>query len=332
MSAKSKTSTTATVGYFNSNDFPMQLVVSEYNLTINLKPKEWIFDRSSPARLVTDPVLDRYVGKNKLSRATNPQKESPIVLLTAVNAQPQPGQPVPAYTHSVTSATGFVKDDASGQLRPVLAVPSTPVPGVTPPVSYNPVKGFTIAEARRLKLIKPTKQVKEDAGAPESDHGAPTPLSQLPDIEIATDTSRPQVASEVVAQPITPDQHGVMEAMTTGVAAISPDEPDLVAATIAAVKKGPAVPPPIPSNPTPTEIVVGPDPASMIVESEIAPAAPAVVAPAKAATKSAKPAAGSFQCPKCRAKPFPAPRYFTRHVNHYHPDEAAALVAQVLGR
>jgi len=379
MSAKNKTSTT-TVGYFNSNDFPMQLLVSEHNLTINLKPKEWIFDRSTPPRLVTDPILDGYVGKGKLSRASNPAKEAPIVCLTSVNAPPTPGQPAPVYTHAVTTAKSFVKDPATGQVRPVMAAPSTPVPTTAPPVSYNPVKGFSMAEARRLKLIRPTKAIAEDFGATETASGAPRPGEQIPTIEYATDTTRPQPGSEVVAAPITADQHGVMEAMTKGVATVSPDAEDVVAATIAAVRNNPqsavavqqppplpavseaaarllnpqkaSAIPPIPTNPTPTEIIAeGPDPAAMIVEEEIAGAvAPAPVAPvaakkkaaalvpvppvneaAVAVTTAAPVAERRFQCPKCGTKPFNAPKYFKRHVNQYHPDEAAALVAQVLG-
>jgi hypothetical protein len=77
--------TTHTVGYYNGNKWPIQLVISKLNITLHLQPGEYILDQSR--RKINDPFFDAY---KQLSKEIS---DDPVPLLT-----------VPAIT-TATAAT-----------------------------------------------------------------------------------------------------------------------------------------------------------------------------------------------------------------------------------
>ena len=287
---------TNVVGYFNPNDYPMQIVVAEHNLTIQLQPKQYIVDRAG--RLVNDPILDKYVGKGRLSRAINQKQQTEVVKLVGVNHVAPSGQPATQFSHPVYSATGFIRDQ-NGQMSPVMATNTAPMPTVQPPVSYNPVKAMSVEDAKRLKLIKPTRPIKEDCGADDST-GAPLPGDRTPVIQYQTDTVREktQPLPEALAQPVTTAQAQLVQGLQMA-QRIDPENPRVLDQVGQAVRNLPVntmpevmvqpsappptpmdllkkAPPPIPVNPAPTVMITNaplPEPEigdGLVVEEEIA--------------------------------------------------------------
>jgi hypothetical protein len=361
--------TTTVVGYFNSNDYSMQLVISEHNLTLHLKPKQWVADRDG--HIVNDPILDNYVGKGRLSRASDQTKQSPIVRLTTLNHVTPAGQAPTQYQHPVYQATGFVKD-ANGQMVAVRPQDTAPQPTVPPPASYNPVKAMSVEQARKLRLIRPTKNVPEDFGVTDN---AGIPVSGAPEIKYAHDTTTEVPVPAVVAQPLTPEQAALVNnmqeaqklnpesptfveeaakqalqrqaqpALTPPPAAVLPPPPPSSAALLSKLTKSvpPPIPPPIPAQPEPTVMTMNelPDPV-LTPEAPPAPAPqPTLVveeelgqpaAPAKATV--VVPQEGTpkavVKCPLCpNTKPFSTTGYLIRHINGKHGDRAPALLAQL---
>src|SRR5512137_823000 len=270
---------TNVIGYFNPNEYPLQLSLAEFNMVLQLPAKAYVVDRTG--RLVNDPVLDRFVGKGKLARASDQKQQVEITLLRPVNDP----SPVPAaHQHSVSQAQRF--DTKDGRVVAVNPVNTAPQPATPPPQSYNPVKGMTIEQAKKLHLIKPTKPVPEDFGADEST-GAPKAGQEIPTIKYATDTVRgrkPAPLPAELAQPATPQQQAIIAGLERA-AAVNPEDPNVLShvartAVVETIQTPPVpslpppvldaaptqpapapaprrlVPPPIPTNPTPTPMTI----------------------------------------------------------------------------
>ena len=355
--SKMSTSKTSVIGYFNPNDYPIKLDISAHNMVIMLEPKKYIIDRTG--HMVNDPLLDSYVGKGRLSRASDPKQQVDIVFLRPVNPTPTPGQPGTAYTHAVSQATGFQVRD--GRVQPVGMQPTAVAPAqVPPPASYNPVRGMSIEEAKKLKLIRPTKPVPEDYGAEEGT-GAPRSGQEIPEIKYATDTGprgrKPRPLPAELAQPATPAQAATIAALERAASA-NPDEvpirPASGVAPIVIPATGPipglpkpqltetaAAPtrtaPPIPANPQPTQMMVAalpPPPVEeeggLVVDEEL-PTDPTVVIESDLPTTAsitADDATGGITCPKCDGHaPFKNLGLYKRHIRRYHPTEESVLLA-----
>src|SRR5258708_26647552 len=71
---------TTVLGYFNPNDYPLQIPLRDLNIVLQLQPKDYVVDRSGPR--VNDPRLDAYVGEGKLARA-NDQRQQDVIFLRA---------------------------------------------------------------------------------------------------------------------------------------------------------------------------------------------------------------------------------------------------------
>jgi hypothetical protein len=361
--------TTNVVGYFNSNDYPMQLLVSEHNLTLHLPPKGWVVDRAK--RVVNDPILDKYVGRGRLSRASNPNAKVPVVRIQAVNAVTPQGQPPTQYQHPVYSATGFQRD-ANGVMSAVRPQETAPQPSVPPPVSYNPVRAMSVEQARKLRLIKPTRPVSEDDGIPDT-AGVPIPGEKTPPIKYAVDTTRdPAPAQVVTAAPMTPEQATLVENMKVA-QTLDPESPDFAdkAATLAVQRASGVVapssipaPPPPSSNPLLTRLTRNPATAALVApmlpvdpeptpmtsadlpdpvltpEPTPPPSQPPLVvetefgvSPESSTVVQAPkegPATTPLTCPLCpKLKPFSSSGYLMRHINRFHGDRAPALLSQL---
>lgn len=250
------TNLTNVIGYFNPNDYPLQLVLSEFNVTLQLPPKSYVVDRGG--RLVNDPYLDAYVGKGRLSRASDPKQQVEITLLRPVN-DPTPA-PTPApHQHSVSQASRF--DTKNGVVVPVQAVSTAPMPPTPPPQSYNPVRGMTVEQAKAMRLIKPTRPVPEDFGADEST-GAPKAGQEIPTIRYATDTVRgrkPAPLPAELAQPATPQQAAIVASLERA-AATNPDDPNLLSGVARAAVAETLTPTAMPTLPPPQLTEAAPPP------------------------------------------------------------------------
>jgi len=87
---------------------------------------------------------------------------------------------------AVREVTEFTVDKR-GQRTPVMPKPmKMPEPEAA---SFNPVHGMTLEQAKKMRLVKPTRIVPEDYGAAESD-GSPQHGGGIPEIKYATDTVR----------------------------------------------------------------------------------------------------------------------------------------------
>lgn len=165
---------TYTVGYFNANKWPIHLQISELNVTLHLPPGKFV--ETSRGRKINDPYLEKYCGPNRLSREDS---EQPIELVrlpkTVVERAKHDG-------HSVREVTEFTKEPG-GVRRPVMPAPMQ----ITRPTEdKNPVTQMTMAEARRLGLVRPTREVPDTA--PSDNDGAPLLGERIPDITYASDS------------------------------------------------------------------------------------------------------------------------------------------------
>lgn len=214
MNDSSSPETTKVVGYFNGKAWPVHLAVSEFNLTLQLQPGDFIIDKKG--NKINDPFFERYAGQLSREVADNP---------VAVRRIPRAAQaPIVRDGHAVREVTQFTVD-SRGHKTPVIpaAVPVS-TPGNT---SFNPVHGMTLEEARRLRFVKPTRLVPEDYGASESD-GAPAHGGGIPEIKYATDTVRSKPAplpKELVqlgpkeVEKLTPAQVALAESLAKAAAA-----------------------------------------------------------------------------------------------------------------
>jgi hypothetical protein len=356
---------TNVIGYFNPNEYPLLLSISEHNMQIHLEPKKYIVDRTGA--LVNDPILNAYVGKGRLSRASDPKQQVDIVHLRPVNPAPAPGVAPTAFTHSVSQATGFqVKD---GRVQPIAPAPTAVQPAVVPPpVSYNPVKAYSIEDAKRLKLIRPTRPVPEDFGAEETT-GAPKSGQEIPEIRYATDSVRgpkPKPLPAELAQPATPQQAAIIQGLERA-ATTNPDDPNVLQRTAKSVvtevispilpPPAPPVPilplsgpipglpkpqltestapaarvsaPPIPKNPTPTTMAPLPPPPVEEAESGLVVEEDlSPEAPSAAAMLPPIPRPTGLTCPRCPShEPFKNLGLFKRHIRKFHAEEEQTLLA-----
>lgn len=174
--------TTNVVGYFNNQRYPINLVISALGITIEIKPGEYIRDRQG--RKINDPVFDAY---RQLSRETSPTPVAVIAIPVFKPVLPATdGQTVRQVTEFTRNERGF-------------KVPVMPQPKDTPSVPYNnpAIRAMSVEEARRLRLIRPTRHVPEDYGVTDTD-SAMAPRN-IPMIVEARDTPAPVPAAAMPA-------------------------------------------------------------------------------------------------------------------------------------
>lgn len=175
--ALSEPKLTSTVGFYNGNKWPIHLVISELNITLHLKPGEYILD--TQGRKINDSFFDKYTRPLQLSKEVAKNGQVPLIAIPKVVANPGPR---PA--HSVTAVTRFTDDR-----KPIM-----PTPPPTPPqlaVNTPTHKGMSVDEARRLGLIGKPREVPEDYGITDTS-GRPVDVHQAPPIRYAME-SQPRV-------------------------------------------------------------------------------------------------------------------------------------------
>lgn len=167
-----------TSGFYNSKSWPIQLVVSRYNVTLYLPPGEFIRDKQK--RKINDPFFEVYVKGGTLARETT---DKPVPILTVPVATAAVG-PV-NDGQSVRSVTEFTTD-AKGLKQPVIPMPK---PSSEQSLNKPAFVGMSMDEAKKMGLIKKVREVPEDYGVPDNNSAAPprTP----PPLKIAVDTDQP---------------------------------------------------------------------------------------------------------------------------------------------
>src|SRR5437879_6083420 len=63
--------TTTTIGFYNGNHWPIQLVISKLNLTLTLQSGEYILD--SKGRKINDPFFETFADHKQLMREVSDQ-------------------------------------------------------------------------------------------------------------------------------------------------------------------------------------------------------------------------------------------------------------------
>lgn len=210
MSTPTSAATTKVVGYLNPNDFPVQINLSSLGLTVTLPPKAYLMNRLG--QKINDPALDKLVRPGGLSREEG-KVELPLVLV-------KPPAPVAENTSQFSFAgTNNPQIDEHGKIK---ELPKKAEGGGSN--QRNPVTGYSMEEARRLKLIDtppdeslvqtPTERVlapnptpvepaAKPAGLEEIDTAGYTPpadLALLTPPQLAT----PPTAPPAVAPPVEP--------------------------------------------------------------------------------------------------------------------------------
>ena len=166
---------TYTSGYFNAKTWPIQIVISRLNITLHLKPGEFILDRQG--RKINDPYFEAYTASEQLQRETL-DKAVPMIRVPVVTTTTTPQV---HDGHSVRTVTEF-KLSETGVREPVIPKPME-VPEQT--INKVAVSAFTMEEARSRGLVRKVREVPEDYGATDT---AGLPPSQVPKIKYAVDS------------------------------------------------------------------------------------------------------------------------------------------------
>ena len=179
MSNEQSAEQTNTVGYFNGNRWPIQLVISRFNCTLHLLPGEFILDKKQ--RKINDPFFEAYANTKQLKREVSDALVPIIRVPIASNTPPT----VPAAQcdgQAVRSVTEW-RIDSKGLRQPVI-----PGPANLPPQSVNKpsVIPMSLAEARARGFIGKQRIVPEDYGLTDTEG---TPPSNPPPIKISVDSN-----------------------------------------------------------------------------------------------------------------------------------------------
>ena len=231
---------TTTVGYFNGRKWPIQLSISQLNITLNLQPGEYILDRAG--HKINDPFFERFVEGKQLNREVSdalvPYNMVPDLTggtALAVSRQVSAASPV--------RATSKFAVDSQGVRRPVMPVsvpPAHTLAQAQTPMGVDPVTPMSMEEARRLGLVRRVREVPEDYGVTDTSGAPPrTPpgikyaidpsmlkkpaplppqLSKVESKEVANASTRTQLISQMAkgaSAPATPESASVFLNQTT---------------------------------------------------------------------------------------------------------------------
>lgn len=172
---------TNTVGYYNGNKWPLDIMISELGgVILRLPPGAYVVDNSPQRRKINDPFFDKYTRPYQLTKEISKNGPVPLLAVPRVTSPTQPN----AHQHSVRGVTSFTHD-ASGQrvpnLPPVIQQPNLAVNTPTH-------KGMSMEEARRLGLVGKPRVVPEDYGVTDTD-GRPVDVSKAPPIKYAMEST-----------------------------------------------------------------------------------------------------------------------------------------------
>lgn len=164
--------TTNVVGFFNGNTWPVHIAISALNVYVNLANRgDFVVD--SDGNKINDPILEQFVGPGQLSKEV-----SKVPVPRRLFARPETR--VGGETQVIHQVDRLVQ--TPGGMAPVILDP-TKEP-VEIPASTNPVVGMSMAQAIKLKLIRPS--IVPDVRAPKDTDGNPLDSKDLPSLEDAT--------------------------------------------------------------------------------------------------------------------------------------------------
>ena len=187
--------TTNVVGYYNGNRWPIQVVASKLNITLTLKPGEYVVDRQG--RKVNDPYFEVFAVNKQLHRELS-KTPVPVIAIPEVTPAVTPS----AQTNPVRAITEWTRD-GKGIRQPVLTQPAPEAlpPAVTASASES-VRPMSMDEARRLGLVRKVREVPEDYGVTDT---TGLPPSGIPKMKYAIDPSVnkpvPPLPKEMLALP-----------------------------------------------------------------------------------------------------------------------------------
>lgn len=172
--APPKGQTTNVVGYFNSNPWPVHISISSIGVSLHI-PNRGEFVRDVEGNKVNDPILEQYVGPGQLARETS---QTPVPMRLFI----RPGQlpPTPTSQSSIHQASAFVQTPQG--VKPVILEKANEMPQF--PENRASCIGMTMEQARKLKLVRPVVDPRENA--PKDTDGQPAPGETLPTLEDAT--------------------------------------------------------------------------------------------------------------------------------------------------
>lgn len=335
--------TTYTSGYFNSNNWPIQLFISKHNLQLLLQPGQFITD--SNGQRINDPLFDNY---KQLSKELSKQ---PVPLTAIPEAPPLsrlPGGQAVYGTDQVTT-------NAAGRKVPVM--PTTPPP-VPTAINASSVRGMSIEDARKAGLIGKVRVVPEDYGVNDTD-GAPRSAAEVPPMKFSHE-SQPKVQtagqlSEGLVNAVTTakgDQgarRGLQQALAQG----TRQTPAMITATgyVAAAKAKvaqatqvvttipaapvapePSMPEPVDdSSDMPEDSIFAEDAVPASIDNLLPAAAEDVVEETIPITQAVKPIKPppikrKFACVTCEDS-FMTRAQYVDHVRAKHPNESKSLLA-----
>ena len=191
---------TKVLGYYNGTRWNIQLVISRFNITLTLKPGEFLLDRQG--RKINDPYFEVYANQRQLQRELS-ATEVPIIAVPVVTG----AAPAVRPANPVRSVTEWTRD-SKGIRQPVLtetapAAASTEAAGA-PMVSStsSSVTPMTMEQARRSGLIRKVREVPDDYGVSDS---TGLPPSRIPPMRYAIDPTvgkpQPGLPKELLQMP-----------------------------------------------------------------------------------------------------------------------------------
>jgi hypothetical protein len=309
MSTSATIETTHTVGFFNANKWPIQLVISRFNITLHLQPGEYILDKEG--RKINDPFFEAYAKTKQLARETS---VAPVGLVRI--PLPTSGQAIAVPDgQSVRAVTQFTSD-TRGQRVPIIPAPKS-FPDQT--INKAAVIPMSMDEARKAGLVQRVREVPEDFGAPDSD-GAPP--RKVPTIRYAMDSTRGQKPTALppqVMENVPPGREALVTQLNQAVQApveaenaaifmntVTPTAPPGATVTAGAPSDSPLPPPSLDDADTEQ-----PEPGTM----------PLAVPPPPVEESTAK-----YACVAC-GKGFPFRSQLERHAKQVHRSDFDAVMA-----
>ena len=182
--------TTKIVGFFNPNPWAVKITSSTLGLSDLLQNKGEYIKRGG--KNINDPALMQFVGPQMLSVEVG-ETEIPI------NRVQIAASPVSSTPH------GFSGNVDAKVPAPPVAPASVPVP---PTGRMSPVRGMTIAEARKKGIIGRELQIPEEIGVLEND-GAPVQQS-IPELKVPKYPRGKAIPAELL-QADTPERQAVVD-------------------------------------------------------------------------------------------------------------------------
>ena len=175
--------TTNVKGYFNGNKWPIHVGISELNVTLTLKPGQFV--ETADHRKINDPLFEAYTKPFQLNKELSP---TPVPLITV--PRPTATTTGNGHVHSVSAVSKYAQD-SKGVRHPVIPQQK---PQPVPTANTSSLKVMTMEEARNQGYVGKARPVPEDYGAEDTGAGVGSAQS-IPDIKVAME-SNPRIRTQ----------------------------------------------------------------------------------------------------------------------------------------